>query len=105
MFMERKVGGRLYERTARGVEHEWGEIAIWDPPRHFAYHWYLGSDSEQPTRVDVYFRAEGEGHTRVDVTHRGPEFIGPRWTRNSALFDAAWETVLPAYSSTCLRHQ
>jgi hypothetical protein len=34
VFLERQVGGRLYERTQEGVEYAWGEVIAWDPPRH-----------------------------------------------------------------------
>ncbi|MGA7729931.1 MAG: SRPBCC domain-containing protein [Chloroflexia bacterium] len=99
--LERRVGGRLYERTPNGTEYDWGRVIAWDPPRHFAYHWFLGSGPEQPTRVDVHFVAQEMGGTRVDVSHRGPEFIGETWARNSARYDAAWEVVLPAYAALC----
>src|SRR6478672_10574 len=88
VFLERRVGGWIYERTPEGVEHEWGEVTVWEPPGHFAYHWYLGSGSEQPTRVDV--------------RHQGPEFIGALWSRTSAVFDAAWDALLPAYIAACM---
>jgi hypothetical protein len=101
VFLERRVGGRIYERTPEGVEHEWGEVTVWDPPDHFAYHWFLGSGSERPTRVDVHFIAHGDRSTRVDVRHQGPEFIGELWSRTSAVFDAAWDALLPAYIAAC----
>jgi hypothetical protein len=95
------VGGRIYERTPEGIEHTWGEVTTWDPPRHFAYHWYLGSGPDQPTRVDVHFSAHGNGHTRVEVSHRGPEFIREHWARTSSVFDAAWDVVLAAFGAAC----
>lgn len=101
VFIESHVGGRIYERTPEGIEHDWGKVTAWDPPRYFAYHWYLGSSAEQPTQVEVHFVPEAQGGTRVDVSHRGPELIGELWTRNSARYDASWENVLPAYVAAC----
>lgn len=96
------MGGRLYERTPQGVEQLWGQVIVWEPPHHLAYHWYLGSSSEQPSRVDVHFIDLGEGRTRVAVTHRGPELLGGLWFRNSAIYDANWGAVLPAYGAACV---
>jgi uncharacterized protein YndB with AHSA1/START domain len=105
VFLEGRVGGRLYERTPEGIEHDWGEVSIWDPPRHFAYHWFLGSGPEQPTLVEVHFIGDEAGNTHVSVSHRGPELIGELWSRNSARYDAAWEAVLPAYGSMFSREE
>lgn len=99
VLMETGLGGRIYERTPDGVEHDWGRVTAWDPPRHLAYHWYLGSGPEQPTHVDVRFIAHDESYTRVDVSHRGPELIGELWSSRSSVFDGAWGAVLLAYAS------
>ncbi|MFI7065170.1 hypothetical protein ACIBL3_29545 [Kribbella sp. NPDC050124] len=32
MVLERRLGGRIYERTQAGDEIDWGEITAWDPP-------------------------------------------------------------------------
>lgn len=94
-------GGRLYERTPAGAEYDWGRVIAWDPPRHLAYHWYLGSGAEQPSRVDVRFVDLGDGQTRVEVTHRGPELLGELWARNSAIYAAGWAAVLPPFAALC----
>ncbi len=99
VVLERQVGGRLYERTTSGVEYTWGQVLIWNPPRHMAYSWYLGSSAEQSTHVDVRFSATAEGFTRLDITHRGPELIGELWARTNARFATAWEHVLSSYST------
>lgn len=101
VFLERHVGGRLYERTPDGVEHAWGSVVVWNPPRRLSYHWYLGSSAERPTLVDVRFSEEGGGYTRVEVTHGGPDLVGAPWARTSHRFDAAWERVLPAFAAAC----
>lgn len=102
VMLEGYLAGRLYERTPDGAEHVWGKVIRWDPPHHLAYHWYLGSSAERPTRVDVWFRDNGDGRTRVEVTHRGPELVGELWDRTSTRFDAAWQHVLAAYAACSL---
>jgi hypothetical protein len=97
VLLEAQIGGRLFERTSQGVEHDWGEVTTWEPPHRFAYHWYLGSGPTQPTHVDVHFSRHDSDTTRVDITHRGPELVGELWLRNSARYDASWDVVLGAY--------
>lgn len=97
IFIEGEVGGRLYERTKSGTEHEWGSILVWEPPAHLAYHWYLGSGPTQPTRVDVTFSVISQKETLVQIEHRGPELIGELWWLNNQRYRAAWDIVLPAY--------
>jgi uncharacterized protein YndB with AHSA1/START domain len=101
VFLEPRIGGRLYERTPDGIEYSWGEVLAWEPPRHLAYHWYLGSGDDRPTRVDVWFSISPEGHTLVDIAHRGPELIGELWARTNARFAVAWDHVLAAYIAGC----
>ncbi|MDX1521856.1 MAG: SRPBCC domain-containing protein [Anaerolineae bacterium] len=101
VFLEGKVGGRFFERTSDGHEIEWGEVAEWQPPHHFAYHWYGGSSIEQPSRVVVRFTPLAENQTRVDIEHRGPEYIGELWGRTSPGFNAAWDHLLPCFSQAC----
>lgn len=98
VFLEGKVGGRFYERTAQGDEYDWGQVVLWEPPHRLTYTWYLGSGPEQPTQVDVRFVALGPAQTRVEIEHRGPELIGALWGRNQARYQAAWAVVLAAFA-------
>jgi uncharacterized protein YndB with AHSA1/START domain len=70
------VGGRIYERTADGTEHEWGEVIVWQPPARLAYLWYLGRDRADATEVEIRFLA------------RGPK---PRGWRSSIAAGSGWD--------------
>jgi uncharacterized protein YndB with AHSA1/START domain len=37
-------GGRIYERTPDGTEHDWGEVLVWEPPHRLVYLWHLRFD-------------------------------------------------------------
>jgi uncharacterized protein YndB with AHSA1/START domain len=97
VFIEGKVGGRFYERASDGVEYDWGEVDVWDPPDRLAFTWYLGSNRDRPTRVEVHFVAMDETRTRVEITHRGPELIGELWGQRKLAYSAAWDSVLSQF--------
>lgn len=48
IVIEPRAGGRFYERVPDGSESDFGSVITYDPPRHLAYHWYLGTGSVQP---------------------------------------------------------
>ena len=50
MTFECRPGGRIFERTPDGVEHDWGEVLAWEPPHRLAYLWHLGSDRDRAHR-------------------------------------------------------
>ena len=93
IVLEGGVGGRIYERTADGTEHEWGEVTVWQPPTRLVYLWYLGRDRADATEVEIRFHAQG-GHTRVDIEHRGWERVGEQWRDRTRI---GWQTLLPHY--------
>ena len=101
VFIERHMGGRIYERTPGGAEYEWGRVIAWEPTSHFAYHWFLGSSPAQPTQVDVRFSPYEQEGTTVDIIHRATQLTGDLWQRNNARYCAAWDGVLPSYVETC----
>jgi hypothetical protein len=97
VVLEPFVGGRFFERTPDGSEYVWGSVTSWNPPYALAFHWYLGSSAEQPTRVEITFSDLGARRTRVDVRHEGADVLGAQWLHTSQIFDHAWQVVLAAY--------
>jgi uncharacterized protein YndB with AHSA1/START domain len=93
------VGGRIYERTADGVEHDWGEVTVWNPPTRLAYLWHLRQDRDAATEVDIRFQAEGDAGTRVEIEHRGWERLGSAAGAGRERNRAGWGTLLPHYVS------
>src|SRR5438034_1190213 len=68
VVLERRLGGRLYERTLEGVEYAWGQVIAWDSPRHFAFHWYLhpSARKQKANQIDDNFlyNSPGSHHQR-----------------------------------------
>ena len=95
--MEGRVGGRIVERTRSGVEYVWGTIDAWEPPHRVAFSWHPGEDPERATHVEVRFSAVG-AHTRVELTHRGFERLGPKGSRIRRAYPIGWAYVLGLYA-------
>lgn len=96
VVLEGRVGGRIFERTPAGTEHDWGEVTIWEPPSRLGYRWHLRSDRADATEVEIRFGADGES-TRVEITHSGWERLGARATLWRDRNRGGWETLLPHY--------
>src|SRR6202162_2324415 len=73
VVFEPRVGGRIFERTPGGEEHDWGEIVEWDPPHRLRYLWRIATDRGHATDVAIAFHTLPALSTRVDVEHSGWE--------------------------------
>jgi len=99
VVLQAGVGGRIYERTSDGVEHDWGKVTVWDPPSQVAYVWHLGRDPADAGEVDVRFLDRGDAVTRVEIEHRGWERFGDageQWRQRNL---AGWQTVVPHFQA------
>jgi len=97
VVLESGAGGRIYERTPAGEEHDWGEITVWEPPTRLGYLWHLRRDRADATEVEIRFVEQGDVATRVDIEHRGWEQLGASgqdWRERNR---AGWETLLPHF--------
>ena len=70
LVIEPWEGGKVFERTRSGKEHEWGSVTVWDPPSRLEFTWHPGAPSDDRQTVTVEFRTEADG-TRVTLTHHG----------------------------------
>lgn len=97
VVLEGRAGGRIFERTVAGVEHDWGEVTVWEPPRRLVYLWHLRRDRAGATEVEIRFVEHGDGNTLVEIEHRGWEVLG---TEGEAWRDrnhGGWATLLPHF--------
>jgi uncharacterized protein YndB with AHSA1/START domain len=99
VVLEGRVGGRIYERTADGAEHDWGEVTVWDPPARLGYSWFLRTDRADATDVEIRFVPGADGGTRVEIEHAGWERLGergPAWRERNL---GGWSTLFPYFRS------
>jgi activator of Hsp90 ATPase-like protein len=95
VVLEPRPGGRIFERTPGGIEHDWGEVKIWEPPARLGYLWHLRRDRADATEVEIRFVAAGEGTTRVEIEHRGWEALGAEAETWRDRNHDGWATLLP----------
>lgn len=101
VVFEPRQGGRIFERTPAGVEVDWGEITVWDPPNRLAYLWHIMTNRADATEVEVKFADIGSATTRVDIEHRGWERLGARGPSWRDANRAGWDGMLPHYVAAC----
>jgi uncharacterized protein YndB with AHSA1/START domain len=94
VVLEPRPGGRIFERTPDGDEHDWGEVTIWEPPSRLGYLWHLRRDRADATEVEIRFAAAAGG-TRVDIEHRGWEALGAGGQDWRDRNRGGWSTLLP----------
>lgn len=97
VVLERRVGGRVFERTPDGAEHEWGEVTVWEPPTRLGYLWHLRRDRADATDVEIRFGGTAGGGTRIEIEHRGWERLGAGGTEWRDRNRAGWTTLLPHF--------
>jgi uncharacterized protein YndB with AHSA1/START domain len=98
VVLQGEAGGRIYERTADGQEHDWGEVTLWQPPSRLRYLWHLRRDRSDATEVDIRFVPQGEASTRVEIEHRGWERLGAdadAWRERNR---QGWQSLLPHFT-------
>jgi uncharacterized protein YndB with AHSA1/START domain len=97
---EPRPGGRIFERTPAGAEHDWGEVLVWEPPRRLVYLWHLRFDRSDATEVEITFTPAGDG-TAVTIVHRGWERLGAAGPERRERNLRGWGGLLPRFEAAC----
>ena len=106
VVLEPRPGGRIFERTPAGIEHDWGEVTIWEPPSRFGYLWHLNRDRSDATEVEIRFVPAGSTATRVEIEHRGWEHLGADGETWRDRNRGGWATLLPKFvTAATTRHR
>jgi hypothetical protein len=94
VVIEGRVGGRIYERTTRGEEHDWGVVTIWRPPAQLAYRWHLGVGPEAATDVDIRFIRLDVDKTRVEIEQAGWDRLGAAGSEVRSRNQIGWDALI-----------
>jgi hypothetical protein len=96
VVLEGWQGGRIFERVPGGIEHDWGEVTVWEPPERLGYLWHLRRDRADATDVEVRFLDRGAS-TRVEIEHRGWERLGTDAESWRDRNQGGWDGLLPHF--------
>lgn len=101
IVFEGHPGGRIYERSADGVEHGWGEVLDWEPPTRLRYLWHIFFDRAEATTVEVRFDAIGTDATTVTITQTGFERLGDAGPARRERTGSAWAAITAPFVAAC----
>jgi uncharacterized protein YndB with AHSA1/START domain len=110
--VERRAGGRWFERTSDGRELTWGTVKRYDPPDRLVVTWQITEKGEpepdpaKASEVEIRFVPLGERSTRVELEHRGFDHHGARageiW-RQGMESTQGWDSILGQYVAAAAR--
>jgi uncharacterized protein YndB with AHSA1/START domain len=106
VIIEPRAGGRWHERGVDGAECEWGKVLAYEPPGRVLLSWHLtgawsyDADPARASEVEITFTADGPGHTRVQLEHRGFERRGAdgQAVHDGVSAEGGWSAILQLYA-------
>jgi uncharacterized protein YndB with AHSA1/START domain len=96
VVFEPRPGGRIFERTPDGTEHDWGEVVVWEPPDRLVYLWHLRTDRSAATEVEITFTEDPQG-TAIRIVHGGWDRLGDTGEERRDGNRAGWAGLVPHY--------
>src|SRR5450755_2541255 len=77
LVIEKKAGGRWFERDEDGAEVNWGKVLAYEPPGRLLLAMEINTkfqyDPSIPTEVEITFAPAAGGGTLVTLEHRNLE--------------------------------
>ena len=98
VVFEPESPGRVYEIDGDGVQHEWGRILHWDPPKRLLLSWYPGHPVSEATEVEIRFTETSDDSTLVELEHRDWEKLGSTAAMLRDSYGKGWVGVLRLYA-------
>jgi glutathione S-transferase len=103
IVIEPVPGGRWFERSADGVETDWGRVAAWDYPNRLLLNWHLNAefkfDPDFFTEVEITFEPANGDQSLVRLEHRLLERYGDAAARMSGLLAGGWPGMLERFAA------
>lgn len=97
--LEPRAGGRWYGFNSDGGERELGKVLVYDPFSLFALDWQTDANlhyqPELHTEVRVEFIPEGDGQTRVKLTHYDVQRLGEA----ASGINEGWSGIMEVYQN------
>jgi len=103
IVIEPVPGGRWFERSADGVETDWGRVAAWEYPNRLLLNWHLNAefkfDPNSFTEVEITFEPANGDQSLVRLEHRLLERLGDAAGRVAGLLAGGWPGMLERFAA------
>ena len=106
VVVEPRPGGAIYTEQEDGTGCPRGSVLAWEPPHRFLMAWQLNPtwqyepDLSKCSEVEVRFTPTDDGHTLVELEHRGLQRHGEGCDKMRGQIDSegGWGTILTLFA-------
>jgi len=107
IVIEKKPGGRWFERDEDGVEMDWGQVLAYEPPGRLLLNMQLNTkfqyDPSLVTEVEITFAPAAGGGTLVTLEHRNLERHGQNADNLIAALTSGWASHIEEFGQYAAR--